>query len=69
MPLVTVSVNVPSGLPMATTVWPTWSAVESPMTAGRQARGLDLDQGEVLVVRLTDDRRRELLAVGELDGQ
>ena len=34
MPLVTVSVKVPSGLPMAMTVWPTWSVVESPMIAG-----------------------------------
>ena len=34
MPLVTVSVNVPSGLPIAITVWPTWSDEASPMTAG-----------------------------------
>ena len=69
MPLVTVSVNVPSGLPMAMTVWPTWSALESPMVAGLQARRVDLDQGEVLVVRFLDDGRRELAAVGQLDGQ
>ena len=30
----TVSVNVPSGLPIAMAVWPTWSDAESPMTAG-----------------------------------
>ena len=34
MPLVTVSVKVPSGLPMAIAVWPTWIFVESPIRAG-----------------------------------
>ena len=34
MPLVTVSVNVPSGLPMAMTVAPTGVVAASPMTAG-----------------------------------
>ncbi len=34
-----------------------------------QAGGIDLDQREVRVVRLLDDRRRELAAVGQLDGQ
>ena len=60
MPLVTVSVNVPSGLPMAMTVWPTWS-VAGVADGGRAEAGrVDLDQGEVLVVGLLDDRRREL---------
>ena len=34
MPLVTVSVKVPSGLPMAMTVAPTGVVAASPMTAG-----------------------------------
>ena len=34
MPFVTVSVKVPSGLPMAIAVWPTWIFVESPIRAG-----------------------------------
>ena len=40
MPLVTVFVNVPSGLPIATTSWPTLSASESPIAppAGRSRR-------------------------------
>ena len=33
MPFVTVSVYVPSGLPMAIAVSPTWSVVESPIAA------------------------------------
>ena len=33
MPLVTESVNVPSGLPMAIACWPTWIVDESPMGA------------------------------------
>jgi hypothetical protein len=33
MPLVTVFENVPSGLPIATTSWPTRSASESPRPA------------------------------------
>ena len=52
MPRVTVSVNVPSGLPIAMAVWPTWMASESPIGRRRQARRVDLDQREVGVVRL-----------------
>jgi hypothetical protein len=33
MPLVTESVNVPSGLPMAMACWPTWMLDESPIGA------------------------------------
>ncbi len=33
MPLVTESVNVPSGLPMAMACWPTWMDAESPIGA------------------------------------
>ena len=34
IPFVTVSVNVPSGLPIAIAVWPTWIVVESPIVGG-----------------------------------
>ena len=33
IPLVTESVNSPSGLPMAIAVWPTWIVEESPIGA------------------------------------
>jgi hypothetical protein len=33
IPLVTVSVNVPSGLPIAIAVWPTWIVSELPSVA------------------------------------
>ena len=33
MPLVTESVKVPSGLPMAIASWPTWMEAESPIGA------------------------------------
>ena len=33
MPLVTESVNVPSGLPMANACWPTWTVELSPIAA------------------------------------
>ena len=47
IPLVTESVNSPSGLPMAIACWPTWIVDESPIGAvGRPGR-LDLDDGQV----------------------
>ena len=58
MPLVTVSVNVPSGLPIAMVVSPTWSVPESPMVAGLRpvastlisARSLSSDSLTILAV-------------------
>ena len=47
MPLVTESVNVPSGLPMAIACWPTWMVERVTDRCGRQAGRVDLDDGEV----------------------
>ena len=69
MPLVTVSVNVPSGLPMAMTVWPTWSVDTSPMMAGVRPVASILTRARSLSRDSRDDRGVELLAVGELDRQ
>ena len=55
IPFVTVSVNVPSGLPIAIAVWPTWIVSELPSVRGLQAGRVDLDQGEVVVVGDLDD--------------
>ena len=65
MPLVTVSVKVPSGLPMAMTVAPT--GVAAVADDRRQAAGIGR-QCEVRLVRLFDDGW-ELAAVGQLNGQ
>ena len=47
MPLVTELEYVPSGLPIATTSWPTLSASDSPSRGRRQVGPLDLDDGQV----------------------
>ena len=47
IPLVTESVNVPSGLPMAMASWPTWIDRRVADRGGRQAGRVDLDDGEV----------------------
>ena len=68
MPLVTVFENVPSGLPMATTSWPTLSSSELPTYAvGRP--GLDLHDREVGEAVDTVDPARELAPVLEHDGE
>ena len=67
MPLVTDSVNVPSGLPIAIAVWPTWSFVSSPMTAGVSPVALILISARSVSVEILDHGGIELPAVGELD--
>ena len=68
--MVTVSVNVPSGLPIAIAVCPDLErSPQSPMTAGLSPLASILISARSVVVRLLDDRRRELAAVGQLDGQ
>jgi hypothetical protein len=68
-PAVTVSVYVPSGLPMASVVWPISVADESADRGGGQAGRVDLDQGEVVVGRLLDEPGVVGRAVLELDAQ
>ena len=69
IPDVTDSVNVPSGLPMAMTSWPTLSAELSPIgMVGRAVGRGDLDDREVVGRSLGDDRAGQLRAVLEGDG-
>ena len=50
IPLVTVSVNVPSGLPIAIAVWPTWIFEESPIVAAVRPLALILMSARSVVV-------------------
>ena len=59
IPLVTESVKVPSGLPMAIACWPTWIVDESPIGRGGQAGRVDLDDREVRQGVDAVDRGRE----------
>ena len=69
MPDVTDSVKVPSGLPMATTSWPTLSAELSPIgMVGRASGADDPDDREVVGRIVGDDRAAQLRAVLERDG-
>ena len=69
MPLVTESVNVPSGLPMAIACWPTWMVDESPIGAVGRPRRVDLDDGEVGEGVDAVDGGVERAAVLEVDGE
>ena len=66
-PDVTLLVNVPSGLPITTAVWPGFSVIESPIGADGQAAGFDLDDGEVGQRVDAVDGAGELAAVAQLD--
>ena len=59
MPLVTEFEYVPSGLPMATTSWPTLSASESPRRGRGRSGRVDLDDREVGQRVDAVDRARE----------
>ena len=67
MPLVTEFEYVPSGLPMATTSWPTLSASDSPIAAVGRSVAFDLDDREVGQGVDAVDRARQDAAVLELD--
>ena len=68
MPLVTDSVNVPSGLPMATTSWPTLSADESPISMVGRPLASTWRTARSRSGSVGDDRGRQLAAVLERDG-
>ena len=69
MPLVTESVNWPSGLPMAIACWPTWMVDESPIGAVGRPVCVDLDDREVGEGVDAVDRGVERAAVLERDRQ